>query len=170
MNSVLIVTGTCGSGKSTVTALMAEAGWLRVSEDTLWQDIFGNHRGAFGSTEHRTRRRQVHREVFDTVLGGLQRSRQVVIDATVHESPPEAFLEYRASFENRNISWSLRVLHPTLEVAIERDSRRSGWHAGRDRVSSLYAKFTGEVFDSGFFLDTSYDTPEQTMQRLLAGA
>ena len=100
-----------------------------------------------------------------SLLGGTRKS--VVVDATVHESPPEAYLEYRSWFEEQGIPWSLRVLHPALGVAIDRDVRREGWHAGRERVSSLYAKFTGSVFDPECFVDTSHDTPEETVRRLL---
>lgn len=167
MFRVLILTGTCGSGKSTVSRLLAEAGWLRVSEDDFWNDMFGRQRGAFGSEEHRQKRQRVHRAVFDAVAAALRRRQRVVIDATVHESPPEAYLEYRDWFEERAIPWSLRALHPALQVAIDRDARRDGWHAGRDRVSSLHVKFTGDVFGPECFVDTSRDTPRETLRRLL---
>ncbi len=167
MIPVLILTGTCGSGKSTVSRLLAEAGWLCVCEDDLWREMFGRERGAFGSDEHRRKRRQVHRAVFAAVLAARRDRKSVVVDATVHESPPEAYLEYRSWFEEQGIPWSLRVLHPALGVAIDRDVRREGWHAGRERVSSLYAKFTGSVLDPECFVDTSHDTPEDTVRRLL---
>lgn len=168
MARVLILTGTCGSGKSTVSGLLAGAGWLRISEDDLWHGMFGRQRGAFGSDEHRRKRRQVHEAVFAAIISALHERRSVVVDATIHESPPGAFLEYREWFEEHDISWSLRVLHPTQEVAVERDARRDGWHAGRDRVISLRAKFTGDVFHPEWFVDTSHDTPEDTFRRLLA--
>lgn len=167
-NGVVLLTGTCGSGKSTVSRLLVAAGWSRISEDDLWRELFGKQRGAFGSDEHRRRRQQIHQAVFTAVSRALQRGQPVVIDATVHESPPAAFFEYRKWFEERIIPWSLRVLHPSLEVAIARDARREGWHAGRDRVSSLHAKFTGKVFSPDCFVDTSEDTPEDTLRRLLS--
>lgn len=169
MGRVLILTGTCGSGKSTVSGLLADAGWLRISEDALWHEMFGRQRGTFGSDEYRRKRQRVHEAVSAAVIAALRVPQPVVIDATVHESPPEAYLEYRSWLEEQNISWSLRVLHPGLEVAIDRDARRDGWHAGRDRVSSLHAKFTGKVFSPERFVDTSYDTPEDTLRRVLGG-
>ena len=165
-----ILTGTCGSGKSTVASLIAKLGWLRISEDDLWKDKFGRNRGPFGSVEHRDKRQQVHEEVFRIITKGLSNHLSIVIDATVHESPPEAFQEYRSWFEAHGIAWYLRVLHPSLEVAILRDSKRSGWHAGPDRVSDLYGKFTGAVFDREAFIDTTLQTPEETMIRVLAGS
>ena len=168
MRRVIILTGTCGSGKSTVASLIAKSGWLHISEDDLWKEKFGKQRGPFGSEEHRKKRQQVHEEVFRILTRGLSDQRSVVIDATVHESPPEAFQEYRSWFEAHGIAWSLRVLHPDLDVAIRRDAMRSGWHAGSDRVSDLHAKFTGAVFAEGCFIDTSNDTPEETMLRVLA--
>ena len=146
---------------------LGAAGWFRISEDDFWHEQFGRKRGPFGSGEHRRKRQQVHQTVFAAVIHALQGRHLVVIDATVHESPPEAFLEYRAWFEGQHIPWSLRALHPTLEVAISRDARREGWHAGRERVSSLHAKFTGTVFGPEWFVDTSHDTPKDTLRRLL---
>ena len=60
------------------------------------------------------------------------------------------------------------MLHPRLEIAQDRDARRARGSLGPERVASLYAKFGGTVFDPGCFLDTSEDTPEQTVRRLLA--
>src|SRR5262249_20188676 len=48
---VLLVTGTCGSGKSTVASLLAGCGWASISEDEIWPRLFGKNRGAFGSPE-----------------------------------------------------------------------------------------------------------------------
>ncbi|MDQ6893011.1 MAG: ATP-binding protein [Acidobacteriota bacterium] len=168
MNHVILLSGTCGSGKSTISALLGTVGWFRISEDDFWHEQFGRQRGKFGTDEHRRKRQQIHEAVSAAVFHAFDEElRPVVIDATVHESPPEAFFEYRAWFEGQHIPWVLRVLHPTLEVAIARDALREGWHAGRDRVSSLHAKFTGFVFSPECFIDTSHDTPEDTLWRLL---
>jgi predicted kinase len=163
---VLVLTGTCGSGKSTVSNLLSEAGWSRVGEDESWTRLFGRDRGLFGSAEHRAKRRQVHEAVFDRVAGALEAGLNVVIDATVHEAPPEAFLEYRAFFERRGIEWELRVLHPRLEVAVERDAARRQWTVGPERVALLHAKFTGLVFAPEWFLDTSEQSPSETASLL----
>lgn len=33
---VLLLTGTCGSGKNTIAAPLATRGWTRISEDDMW--------------------------------------------------------------------------------------------------------------------------------------
>src|SRR5262249_26974481 len=102
--SVLILTGTCGSGKSTVAELIARGpGWCRVSEDEIWPRHFGKNRGAFGTPEHRAKRSLVHQEVLARVRAALQMGQQVVLDATVHEAPPEALAEYRSLFGGAGI-------------------------------------------------------------------
>ncbi len=165
----LILTGACGSGKTTVAELLAsKKGWVRVSEDEVWHEQFGRNRGAFGSWEHRRKRHQVHHRVFASVREAVALGKAVVIDATVHESPPESFREYRTFFRRHHIAWRVCVLHPNLEVAIARDAARRSWNLGPERVASLHAKFTGAIFPQDSLLDTSLDTPEDTMGRIIS--
>ncbi|HZF09410.1 MAG TPA: AAA family ATPase [Thermoanaerobaculia bacterium] len=165
---ILIITGTCGSGKTTVTTLLAkQQNWARVSEDDIWPRLFGKNRGAFGTEEHRRKRREVQEIVFGACLAALAEGRNVAIDATIHETPPEAFGEYREFFEARSIPWTLRVLHPRLEVAVVRDATRRTGRLGAEQVASLWAKFTGAIFPEQCFIDTSDETPEQTVRRFL---
>ena len=167
MNRVLFLTGTCGSGKSTVAGILALGGWKRVSEDELWHERFGKNRGAFGTDEHRRKRREIQAEVLDRIVSGLSSGASVVVDATIHESPPEAYLEYRSLLDGLGIPWTLRVLHPRLDIAIARDAHRDDWRAGAARVSELRAKFTEAVFPSAWFLDTSGESPAETANRVL---
>jgi adenylate kinase family enzyme len=165
---VLVLTGTCGSGKSTVAALIgARPGWVHVSEDDVWAQRFDKSRGAFGTAEHREKRHFVHEIVFESLRAALAADLRVALDVTVHESPPEAYREYLEFFERHRIAWALRVLHPTLDVAIARDSARESGRLGRARVASLHGKFTGQVFPTEWFLDTSPDTPEESVRRLV---
>ena len=165
---VLLLTGTCGSGKTTVATLLADRhGWVHVSEDEIWVRLFGKDRGAFGSEEHHRKRRQVHEVAFAHIREALGTGADVVVDATVHEAPPEALHEYREWFAAHGVAWAIRVLHPRLEVAVARDAHRQAWTVGAQRVASLRAKFNGGEIDRECFLDTSADTPEETMERLL---
>ncbi len=168
ISHALVVTGTCGSGKTTVSTLLAKRyGWIRVSEDDIWRECFGKNRGSFGSEEHRRKRQQVHAAVFAACRAAIEAGQSIVIDATVHENPPEAYDEYRGFFDAHGIAWKLRVLHPKLEIAVARDASRSTGRLGADRVASLRAKFTESVFDADCFVDSSDETPEQTVRRLL---
>ena len=165
---ILLLTGTCGSGKTTVSMMIANrAGWVRVSEDDIWRRYFDKRRGAFGTEEYRRKRRRVHAVVFEACVAAVGAQRNVVIDATVHEAPPEAYKAYKDFFDARAVAWRLRVLHPRLEIAIARDALRSSGRLGADRVASLRSKFTGAVFGAECFVDTSDETPEQTVTRLL---
>ena len=55
---------------------------------------------------------------------------------------------------------------PGLEIAIARDAARASWHLGAARVRSLYAKFTGAVFDRHSCVDNSDESPERTCARI----
>lgn len=132
----LLITGTCGSGKTTVAGLLtANFGWERIAEDDIWRGRFAKNRGAFGSEEHRQKRRKVHEVVFAAIHQAMRYGRRIVIDATVHESPPEAFHEYRDFFERYGVPWTFRVLHPRLEIAQDRRSRRTGTPGAREEAS-----------------------------------
>jgi predicted kinase len=165
---VVVLTGTCGSGKSTVAGLLAlRAGWRRISEDEIWPRRFGKDRGAFGTPEHRAKRAVVHQEVLERVQAALRAAENIVVDATIHEAPPEALEEYWAMFAELGIRWHLWVLHPRLEVAVARDAGRGRGSLGATRVASLFAKFTGRVIPPACFLDTSAESPDATVERVL---
>jgi predicted kinase len=167
MPAVLILTGTCGSGKSTLSqALATHLGWTHLSEDAVWTALFGLDRGAFGTEEHRAKRASVHRVIFSGTVEAVGGGGHVVIDATVHEAPPESYHEYLAFFAQEKISWAVRVLHPRLEIAVDRAQHRAGWRPEADRVSSLYAKFTKLVFPAEWFLDTSEETVQESVEHI----
>ncbi len=164
---VLLLTGPGGSGKTTISTLLAaRAGWTRIAEDDIWPRLFGKNRGAFGSDEHRRKRAAIHAEVQQSVLAALAQARNVVIDATVHEAPPEAFREYEEFFRRHGIAWELRVLMPRLEIAVARDAGRNSWHLGAGRVADLYSKFTGAVFSREVFVDNSDESPQTSVIRI----
>jgi predicted kinase len=166
----LLLTGTCGSGKSTVATLIErQPNWTRVSEDEIWPLRFGRDRGAFGTDEHRAKRAVVQEEVLEHVRTAVAAGHSIVVDATIHESPPEALEDYRRRFDAADIPWRLCVLHPRLEVAIARDAGRPRGSMGADRVASLHRKFTGRVFPRECFLDSSDEAAEATVDRVLHG-
>jgi predicted kinase len=168
MPRVLLLTGTCGSGKTTIATLLAEqGGWIQISEDDIWHNRFGKNRGQFLSDEHRSKRRQVHDIVLEQLLQSHHSGRDVVIDATVHESPPESYNEYQELFEVHGIEWSIRVLHPRLEVAVARDASRACWSVGEKGVKELREKFNKGVLAAEWYIDNSDETAEETLRRLL---
>ena len=165
---VLLLTGTCGSGKSTIAALLgARTGWAHLSEDEIWAAEFGRNRGPFGSVEHRAKRHQVQQLVFARIDQHMTAGNSVAVDVTLHESPPEGFEAYRSHLELRRVDWAIRVLHPALAVAVARDAQRSRHPIGEQRIAALRAKFTGRTFPPEWFMDTSAETAEQTVERLV---
>lgn len=161
------MSGTCGSGKSTVAQVLVEKyGWTRLSEDEVWRNRFHQNRGAIGSEEHQRKRRQVRKEIVDHALR-IVRVSGVAIDATVHEASPESLKEYEGLFATAGIAWEIRVLHPRLDVAIQRDATRSGWRAGAAGVEELWRKFSGQLLAAHTFIDTSDDEPRESAHRVL---
>ena len=165
---VLILTGTCGSGKSTLAQLLADQhGWTRISEDDHWRARYHKNRGPLGSEEHRQKRLEIRREIVTQVESALSDGRPVVVDAICHEGIPDAWSDYRDLFASVGIECVVRVLHPRVEVAVERDATRPGWKAGAAGVAELWAKFNGRLFGPEALLDTSDDLPDESVLRLL---
>ena len=166
--TVLVLSGTCGSGKSTIAGLVgARSGWCRISEDDVWLRHFGRNRGKLGTSEHRRKRGVVHREVLKLARGARRDGLNVVIDATIHEAPPEALEEYRRMFAGERIQWHLFVLHPRVEVAICRDACRESGSVGAERVAALHSKFNCSAIPGECFLDTSSESPNTTVEHVL---
>lgn len=167
MNSVLVLSGACGSGKSTIARLLAEQhGWFRVSEDDVWESVFQNDRDRIGTTEHLRRRAVVRMKVVGSV-GEAVITSNVVVDATVHDTDPTSVREYQTMFQAAGVPWQIRVLHPRLEVVVERDAMRSVRTLGAERVERLWRKFSGGLLDSRVFLDSSEEGPQDTASRVL---
>jgi chloramphenicol 3-O-phosphotransferase len=165
---VLLLTGTCGSGKSTIARLLgARPGWAHISEDAIWAAEYGLSRGAFGSTEYLAKRSHIQQQVFEQLNGFREVGINVAVDVTLHESPPEGFDVYRLFLASRGVTWAVRVLHPSLDVAVARDACRSRRPLGRERIAALRGKFTGRVFQPEWFMDNSVDTTEETVGRLI---
>ena len=167
MKRVLLLSGTCASGKSTIAQLLAdEHGWTRLSEDDVWRRRFHENRGVFGSEGHRQKRRPVREELVRALCVAVEKA-DVVVDGTVHEADPSSIDEYEGLFGTAGVRWQLRVLHPWLDVAAQRDATRRGWTAGPACVEALWTKFSGALFDPRAFIDTSGDEPTETARRVL---
>jgi hypothetical protein len=132
----------------------------------VWRNRFHKDRGAIGSAEHRRKRHEVRKEIVDQAFRSLGVSR-VVVDAIVHEADPESIAEYEVLFAAAGISWEIRVLHPRLDVAIQRDATRPGWRAGAAGVEELWRKFSGQLLAPHAFVDTSDDMPRDSAYRVL---
>jgi hypothetical protein len=115
MNKVLLLSGTCGSGKTTISKLIAKRwNWERICEDDIWPELFGKDRGDPRLPEGKRKRAQVHEIVFDKILEYRRHKKNIVIDLTVHEAPPDAFFEYKEFFEANGIPFEIRILHLTI--------------------------------------------------------
>src|SRR5688572_16084007 len=125
--NVLVLTGTCGSGKSTIAQLLADRhGWVRFSEDDFWRARFHKNRGALGSEEHRQKRLAIREAVVARIVEAASEGQVVVVDAICHEGSPDAWYDYQDLFAKAGLTSVVRVLHPRLEIAIQRDATRSG--------------------------------------------
>ncbi len=68
----------------------------------------------------------------------------------------------------RGLSLYFIVLAPTLEVSLQRDSRRADKHLG-ERFGYLDEQMRKYLSDVGLWVDSGDLTPEETVDRIVAG-
>lgn len=166
--SIVVITGIQAAGKSTVANLLARrfARGVHVEADVLHRMIVsgnvaveepGEPRGA-AAAQLRLRLHQACLLGRSFVGAGFT----VVLDEIVIG---ERWAQLQD--ELRGVPFSLVVLAPQAEVAIVRDAERAKRTRGADWAHYLDHALRATMADKGLWIDTSAQTPQETVEAIL---
>lgn len=113
---IIVLTGTCGSGKSTVAELLARRGFWAIDGDCALQAA--RHRQGGEKLDYRQITDEVARE-----LDWLSMYTDRFVLATVIH--PEDLLQYKALLEARRLRYRLYLLRPEYAAALQRCQTRT---------------------------------------------
>jgi hypothetical protein len=118
VTSVLLLTGSCASGKSTVSWLLAaQHGLVQVDGD--W--VLAQRRGEWG---HTVDYRRIDAELATMAEGFAWLGLGCVIAQVIL---PDTVPAYAAHFNARGIPWRLVALMPARDALLERSRTRATW-------------------------------------------
>lgn len=154
---VLIVTGPCGCGKTTISSLIAENHpFIRICGDDVKEELFP---GIVNIQEYPEKLTQVGAEILERAKKHFASGEHVVIDYIILA---EARLEeYKRTFSDH---LQIRVLLANRESIIQRDESRECWTAGEACVDQLVEGFTQlkDFIGARHYIDSTEETPEET--------
>lgn len=161
--TVLIVTGPCGSGKTTIANLIARNGrFAYISGDEIKDELFPH---IVSIADHPEALEQVYASMFQRAKRHYELGESVVIDYVFLGQ--KRIEEYKKAFSG---SLAIKVLLPEREVLIDRDQSRECWTAGEDCVTDLYNRFYNlrSCIGTENYIDNSEETPEETYTKHFA--
>jgi len=156
--TIIVLNGTCGSGKSTIAEILAEKGFLVIDGDCVIQSI-----------KHKKRKKQVDlSEMADEIASEIDVlsmfGDNLVLSTVIR---PEDLDRYIGIFQSRNMKYRLFLLKPEYQTAVERCQSRTC----HPRVTPEYwIKYFYEMLDFDdrvIIVDNTNLTQEETAVQVL---
>lgn len=156
--NIIVLNGTCGSGKSTIAELLVEKGFLAIDGDCALQ-----------SAKHKRNGEKVdYRELVDEIADEIDvlslYSENIVLATVVH---PDDMEKYKRMFEQRNMNYKFILLKPKYEVVLQRCQTRTCHKSVTPEywIDYFYKllNFTDEVE----VIDNSDMTAEETVEYII---
>lgn len=154
---VLMVTGPCGSGKTTITNLIVQNhNFIRISGDDIKNEFFPEIENI---TDDPLALEKVYAEIFLRAKKHFENGERVIVDYVV--LGPMRIEEYKSTFLEH---FKIRVLLSRKEIIIKRDQSRECWTSGEECIVALYDSFDQlkDYVGAENFIDNSEETPEET--------
>jgi len=150
---IIIITGTCGSGKSTVAELIANTGFLAIDGDCVIQVV-----------KHKKNTKQVN---FEEMLEEIACEIDILSlfgsnIVLAHVVTPELLDGYIKMLQERNMNYSFFLLKPDCQTAVERCQTRT-CHTSITPEYWIKHFFDTLVFDDRVdAIDNTYLSAEET--------
>lgn len=113
--NILIINGTCGSGKTSIAEYFAKIGWLPIDGDCAIQSL----RHKTGTKEYQWN--ELLEEVIHEIDLMSVFTNHIVLS---HIILPEDYSKYIKAFETRNMQYKFILLKPEYSSAVERCQTR----------------------------------------------
>ena len=160
---VILIAGPTGVGKTTLSKMLARHfNCAHLSEDGIVREIFPNE---YKNVEaYPAKIKIVETQLLKIVKEIFTSGECIVIDRINLEK--EFIEEIRKVFRKHLI---LKVLWPTVEIAIERDKKRAGWTSGEIAVKRFYKKYEALklVIGEENYIDNSHQASKETFENFL---
>jgi|GEM_PF-86485 len=156
--NIIVLNGTCGSGKTTIAGILAERGFYVMDGDCVRRAV-----------KHKTGRVSVDfqdQAVFDEVACELD-----VLSAfgdnfvLAHVLMPEDMYKYIEIFKARNLNYRFFLLKPDYQTALNRNQARTCHITPEEWVKHFYDAL--DFDDSVEVIDSTHMTAEQTADYIL---
>ncbi len=160
---VIILTGPCGVGKTTISKLLLEQlDLIYISGDEIAK---GKFPAISYITEHPEKLQIVKRELYDlSRTYFFDHNKAVLIDYVILGR--DYIAEFQQTFKSNLI---LKVLLPDRQVIVQRDRDRACWESGKDMINNLYDKYIGlkEHIGAENYIDSGKQTAQETVDFIL---
>lgn len=160
---VLLITGLCGSGKSSLGQRLAQiTGYIHIDGDAVSKRVNWDIRN--GYLDRRSGYR-VFDETLDTIQVVLQLGYSVV---TTYVFTEEALKRYESVFSELGVKFHVFILKTDKDVCIQRDISRKCWTAGEEFVMKWYEEQKALMENYRWtVIDNSVDGLNETVQKIL---
>lgn len=160
--NVIIITGLCGSGKSSVGQMLEKKiGYVHIDGDAVSKRVNWDIRN--GNLKERSGYR-VFDEMLESIHVLLQQGYSVIGTYVFSE---EEMKRYKEKFTELGVNSHFFVLKTEKDICIERDKARESWTAGEEFVMKWYDEQRA-LIESGTWIvvDNSVDSLDDTVEKI----
>jgi adenylate kinase family enzyme len=160
---VLILTGSGGSGKTTIANLLVKKhGFIKIDGDKLDTEFFP--KGNQWLLKNSKKLSLAHDKILAETKKAHSRSRNVVIDYIIFGNYRDFFKKFKKEFKN---SLEIKVLFPSEKETIARDNNRKCWTTGKRRIRKVRTELEAmkNIIGKNNFLDTTDLKQNETLDK-----
>ena len=169
---VLLIAGPAGSGKTSMGRRIAQIdGWYHLPEDRVWDEL--------PRTPHTPRtdaeKAIVQGRAVSYIVEQLREGMSVVVDFILYEDPPQPILFYQAELTRLGVPVFTKVLRPSVDEILARQSVRANTHDTEVPLSDRrrYAEnevrcLSSEYIDASWIVDSTNSSIEEVFRKFFA--
>jgi cytidylate kinase len=161
MSKVIVITGHCGAGKTTICKLFSKKiNAFHLQGDNVKEELFPS---LVDITKHPNKLVRVEKEILSRAKESHSKNIDIIVDYIVLGN---YITEYKNAFGEDLV---FKVLLPSVDVVVRRDNNRDCWIAGKEHINDQCFKFNRdeELVGRENYIDSSTITPEETVENIL---